>query len=195
MRGLEQTPWLYDACLWLLEATGLKAWRKWLAAGARGRTLDLGCGTGRSLPLLPPGVSTVGVDPCAENLLVARRRAPGVPLVRASGEALPFRDGAFQTVLTSLVLCSVPDPRKGLGEIRRVLAPGGELRSMDHVRAQGRARAWFQDLIAPAWRCVTGGCNPNRDTEATVAACGFEIDRASRKANGLMRRYRATVTR
>src|SRR5512133_2894703 len=125
MRGADNIPWLYDAALAVLERGGLGRWRRWLAAGARGRTLDLGSGTGRNLPLLPPGVLAVAVDPRKESLGRARRRAPRVPAVVASAEALPFRDGAFETVLCGLVLCSVADPTAALREARRVLAPGG----------------------------------------------------------------------
>ena len=110
MRGAEQIPWLYDAAMAVLERLGLGPWRRWLAAGARGRTLDLGCGTGRNLPLLPGNARAVGVDPCAQSLARARRRAPGALLVQARAEALPFRSGAFDTVASGLVLCSVTDP-------------------------------------------------------------------------------------
>ncbi|HZO42371.1 MAG TPA: SAM-dependent methyltransferase, partial [Methylomirabilota bacterium] len=63
MRGIENIPWLYDAICWWAERTGLDRWRRWLTVGARGRTLDLGCGTGRNLPLYAPGLRVIGVDP------------------------------------------------------------------------------------------------------------------------------------
>ncbi len=81
MRGVEQIPWLYDALCALCEATGLARWRRWLVTGARGRVLDLGCGTGRNLPLLPAGARAVGLEPSWEALQRARRRAPA----RAAG--------------------------------------------------------------------------------------------------------------
>jgi len=190
VRGVEQIPWLYDAGMVLLEKTGLGRWRSWLAGGARaGRVLDLGCGTGRNLPLYGEGVRAVGLDPCHESLLAARRRAPGVPLVQARAEALPFRTGVFDSVVSGLVFCSVGDVPQGLGEVRRVLKAGGVLRMLEHVRASGRVAAWLQDRTQPAWTWFTGGCHPNRDTEAAVAAAGFEIDPASRRAQGDMRRF------
>jgi SAM-dependent methyltransferase len=76
MRGIEQIPWFYDALCALCEATGLARWRSWLVSGARGRVLDLGCGTGRNLPLLPAGTRTVGLEPSWVALQRARRRAP-----------------------------------------------------------------------------------------------------------------------
>ena len=188
-RGTEHVPWLYDAICHLCERGGFGQWRRWLAAGARGRTLDLGCGTGRSLPLLPAGVRAIGLDPSSAPLARARRRAPGVPMVLARAEALPFRDATFDTVLSGLVFCSVEEPARGLAEIRRVLRPEGELRMLEHVRATSSWQARLQDFIQPVWTWITGGCRPNRDTEATVARGGFVI--SERRARGTMRRLRA----
>jgi SAM-dependent methyltransferase len=109
--------------------------------------------------------------------------------VRARAEALPFRDGAFDTVVSGLVFCSVSDVPHGLSEVRRVLKPGGVLRMLEHVRASGRVAAWLQDRTQPAWTWFTGGCHPNRDTEAVVAAAGFVIDPATYRAQGDMRRF------
>lgn len=192
MRGIDQTPWAYDAMMTLAEWTGLSRWRRWLVAGARGRTLEVGCGTGRNLPLYSGGVRAVGVDPVWENLVKARRRARGVPLVRASAEALPFRDGAFDTVVSSLVFCSVPDPMLGLAEVKRVLAPGGALRMMEHVRSTGALAARVQDLVQPAWTWIAGGCHPNRDTERNVERAGFRIEDEGRRASRSLRRFQAT---
>jgi ubiquinone/menaquinone biosynthesis C-methylase UbiE len=112
-----------------------------------------------------------------------------VPLVVARAEALPFRDGTFDTVLSGLVFCSVGDPPRGLAEVRRVLATGGAVRMLEHVRATAPWRAALQDLIQPAWTCAAGGCHPNRDTERAVTRAGFVID--DRRAQGTMRRFSA----
>jgi ubiquinone/menaquinone biosynthesis C-methylase UbiE len=190
VRGLDRIPWLYDLGMALLERGGLGRWRAGLVKGAAGRTLDLGTGTGRDLPLWPPGVSPFAVDPHPENLARARARAPGVPLVLARAEALPFRDRVFDTVVCGLVLCSVTDPGEALAEARRVLRAGGALRLLEHVRAAGLTGA-LQDLAQPAWTAVSGGCHPNRETERSVAAAGFAIDRESVRARGVMRRLEA----
>ena len=189
MRGVEQIPWLYDACCALYERLGLGRWRQWLVESAAGAVLDVGCGTGRNLPLYRPGVRVVGIDVSAEALARARRRRPDVPLVRADAEALPFRTGAFDTVVSGLVFCSVPDAGRGLLEVKRVLRPGGTLRMLEHVRATGGLKARVQDRWQPLWTRITGGCHWNRDTEATVARAGFSIDAAERRARGDMRRF------
>jgi SAM-dependent methyltransferase len=195
VRGLEHIPWIYDALCALVERSGLGRWRAWLAGGARGRTLDLGCGTGRNLPLLPPGTAAVGLDPSWPVLIRARRRAPHVPLVMGSAEALPFRDGSFDTVLSGLTFCSVPDPRAGLQEVRRVLRPDGRLRMLEHVRSTSPAKARFQDLIQPLWTWLAGGCHPNRETERAVAGAGVEIEPEGRRARREMRRFSARPDR
>jgi ubiquinone/menaquinone biosynthesis C-methylase UbiE len=189
VRGLEQIPWLYDAGMALLEATGLGRWRRWLAGGLSGRLLDLGCGTGRNLALFGDGTRAVGVDPCWEALLRARERAPQARLVRARAERLPFVDGVFDAVTCGLVFCSVDDPAAGLRELRRVLRGGGSLRMLEHVRSEHPAQAWLQDLAQPAWTWITGGCRPNRRTEDAVAGAGFVLEADTRRARGSMRRF------
>jgi ubiquinone/menaquinone biosynthesis C-methylase UbiE len=192
VRGIEQIPWLYDPLMVVLEKTGLGRWREWLAGAVReGRVLDLGCGTGRDLPLFGPGVRAVGLDPSHAALLRARGRGPAALLVRGRAEALPFRDSVFDTVVSGLVFCSVADPPRGLAEVRRVLRAGGRLRMLEHVRASDRVAAWLQERTQPAWTWLTGGCHPNRETEAAVEAAGFAIDPSTRRARGDMRRFEA----
>lgn len=195
MRGVEQIPWLYEIVCSLYEWGGLAQWRKWLVAGARGRVLDVGTGTGRNLPLLPRGTTAVGLDPSLDTLRRARRRAPTIPLVAGRAEALPFRAGTFDTVLSGLVFCSVGDVRRGFEEVKRVVRPAGELRMLEHVRSRVAWRARLQDLVQPAWTAVAGGCHPNRDTETAVERAGFEIQPDGRRAEGVNRRFAARVGR
>lgn len=189
LRGIEQVPALYDAGVALLEATGLGRWRRWLTSGAEGRVLDLGCGTGRNLPFLAAASRPVGLDPCMETLRAARRRSPGTPLVLGAAERLPFRAAVFDTVVSGLVFCSVEEPLRALGEVRRVLVPAGTLRMLEHVRATVSLHALLQDALQPLWTRVTGGCRPNRDTESTVRKARFRIDESSLRANGILRRF------
>jgi ubiquinone/menaquinone biosynthesis C-methylase UbiE len=193
MRGVEQIPWLYDAWCALAERFGLHRWRRWLVGQARGRTLEIGCGTGRNLALYPPGVRVIAVEPWAPALTRARRRAPSAVLVQASAESLPFRASVFDTVVSGLVFCSVADVDAALHEVRRVLRPGGTVRMIEHVRSTVPWKARLQDRFEGAWRRFTGGCHWNRDTEGAVRRAGFAIDPASLRARGDMRRFAAAV--
>jgi ubiquinone/menaquinone biosynthesis C-methylase UbiE len=194
VRGVEQIPWIYDLGLWLAERLGFLRWRRWLAEGARGSTLDLGTGTGRNLPWLGAAHPVMAIDPSRHNLRAARARRPGALLVQARAEALPFRDGAFDTVVSGMVFCSVDRPAEGLAEVKRLLRPRGSLRMIEHVRSSSPLEAWWQDLIQPAWTLVAGGCRNNRETERTVVEAGFEIDPTTRRASGTMRRFVARVS-
>ena len=193
MRGVERIPWLYDGLCAVVERTGLAEWRRWLASGARGRTLDVGCGTGRGLPLYGSAVRVIGLDPAWDSLGRARRRAPGVPLVQGSAEALPFRAGTFDTVVSSLVFCSVAEPVRGLDEVKRVLRPDGRLRMIEHVRSRRAWKAAFQDRVQPLWTWASGGCRPNRETERAVESAGFVIETGDRAEMADMRRFSARV--
>ena len=191
MRGIENIPLLYDAMSSIYDWLGLGRWRKAVVEGAQGRTLDIGCGTGRNLPLYQPGVRVIGLDLNPDALKRARGRSPSVPLVRASAEQLPFRAGSFDTVVSGLVFCSVRDPVRGFGEVKRVLRASGQLRMLEHVRAQGQLAARLQDAIQPIWTWITGGCHPNRDTERAVEQAGFAIEDRERRARKNMRRFSA----
>ncbi len=200
MRGLEQIPPVYDSFMAILDRLALgRLRRSLLEAPPRepevrppARWLEVGCGTGRNLPHYPDEVRVIGLDPDRTVLRAARRRAPSVSLVQARAEALPFRDGAFPVVVSSLVFCSVDDPHAGLDEVARVLQPAGTLRMLEHVRPRSRVGARLARLVQPLWTVVAGGCRPDRDTEGTVRASGFRIDPSSRRAWSVFRRFDAT---
>ena len=177
MRGIEQIPWAYDLFMSVAERFGLGAWRRRLVGQAKGRVLDLGCGTGRNLGLFEDSSQVTGLELDLGLLQAARRRAPLQVLVVGRAEALPFRSDSFDTVVSSLVFCSVTDPLRGLRETARILRSDGELRMLEHVRSSYRFLGWLQDAIQPFWTWLAGGCHPNRRTEATVENAGFVIER------------------
>ncbi len=149
------------------------------AGGARGRVLEIGAGNGLNFAHYPQDAVVVAVEPEPTMLRKARPRARDararVHLVRASAEALPFGDGAFDTIVSTLTLCSVPDGARAAQEARRVLADGGEVRFFEHVRSTNPRVARRQDRLAGPWARVGGGCRPNRDTMATLRRAGFRV--------------------
>jgi ubiquinone/menaquinone biosynthesis C-methylase UbiE len=190
MRGIEQIPWLYDLMMRL--APRIAHWRAELVAGAHGRVLEVGCGTGLGLTSYAADVELFALEPNFDALMWARRRADhDAWLVCASADTIPFPDDRFDCVVSSLVFCSVPDADRGFRELRRVLRPGGQLLMLEHVQARSKFGARVLDWIQPTWTKISGGCHPNRDTVAAVERAGFVIEPASLQARGLLRRFTA----
>jgi ubiquinone/menaquinone biosynthesis C-methylase UbiE len=180
----------YDRLLGPVERLWLADRRTALVAPAAGRVLEIGVGTGLTLPHYRAATEVVGIDPKPAMLERARARAAaaGVPVTLevARAESLPFPAGRFDTAVASLVLCTVDDPLAAARELRRTLAPGGELRFLEHVRAPGRRLAWFQDLVTPVWRRIFGNCRPNRDTLGILRQAGFEVEKVSTRLGGVL---------
>ena len=161
--------------------------REDIVGGSSGRVLELGAGTGASFPYYGASVTRVdAIEPDPYMLKRARKAVRDAPrpieIHQSPAEELPFDDATFDTAVCALVLCSVSHPAQALSEIKRVLKPGGELRLYEHVRYSNRFGAFWQDMITPAWRWIGAGCNPNRDTAASVRHAGFEFDRLTVKA-------------
>lgn len=153
-----------------------------LLAEARGRTLELGAGTGHNLPHYPDAVDDLVLtepDPHMARRLRRRvaERNPGEPdagVVETSAEALPFEAASFDSVVATLVLCSVRDPGRAAAEIARVLRPEGRLIVLEHVRSPDDGLARWQDRLERPWGWVAGGCHPNRDTRKALEAAGID---------------------
>jgi SAM-dependent methyltransferase len=171
---------VYDRCLAASEAAGLADRRSRLLAQATGQVLEIGAGTGLNLPYYRPDAvsSVVALEPdgAMRRRLVGRRKdAPVVVRVEADGvDTADLPDGAFDTVVSTLVLCTVPDLSAAAARIRRWLAPGGRLLFLEHVRASG----WWskaQGAATPVWSMVAGGCHLNRDTLGALRGAGLLI--------------------
>ncbi|HSJ55704.1 MAG TPA: methyltransferase domain-containing protein [Anaerolineae bacterium] len=184
----------YDRGMAPLEKLWLRRMRARLLPWARGRVLEVGVGTGVNLPLYPDRVSVVAIDESAEMLAVAQQRAlRHVHLARMDAERLAFADATFDTVVTSLVLCSVVEPERALGELRRVLSPpGGRLLLLEHMRPWNRPLALLVDLANVPWYAFNGRCHLNRRTQDAVAAAGFSIEHVEGAAGGFLRLIVAT---
>jgi ubiquinone/menaquinone biosynthesis C-methylase UbiE len=178
----------YDRLLAKTERTGLAEMRRELLAEASGRTLELGAGTGHNLPYYTDRVSELVLsepDPHMarrlRELLQSEPPAPArVEVIEAPAEDLPYDDGSFDTVVATLVFCTVEDPRRALAEARRILVEGGALLFVEHVRSENRRLAWWQDRLERPWGFLAGGCHPNRPTEQSLAEAGLWIERLDR---------------
>lgn len=171
---------LYDWCFKASEDAGLRDMRRDLLAGARGRVLELGAGTGLNLDLYPDSIKDLTLtEPDPHMIKQLRKRAAesgrSAEVVEAPAEKLPFEDDSFDTVALTLVLCTVPNPTGALQEIRRVLKPDGRFLFLEHVRSPEPGLAKWQDRLEMPWRFLGDGCHCNRDTVAAISAAGFRL--------------------
>ncbi|HST19368.1 MAG TPA: class I SAM-dependent methyltransferase [Gaiellaceae bacterium] len=171
---------LYDRMLGGIEEAGLAARRGELLAAARGRVLEIGAGTGANLPHYGDGVEALTITEPDESM--ARRLEQRVreldrevSVVRAPAERLPFGDASFDVVVSTLVLCTVPDQGDALAELRRVLVPGGRVLFIEHVRADELRLARWQHRLNGVNRVFGRGCNCNRATLDAIDAAGFTL--------------------
>lgn len=169
----------YDWFTDRVDRLGAAEHRARLVEDAKGEVLEIGAGTGKNLPLYRAATRVVALEPepamRARAREAARRARVPVEVVEGDAMALPFPDGSFDTVVSSLVLCTVPDPARALTEVRRVLRPGGTLRFYEHVRADDRRLARWQDRLERPWGWIGRGCHPNRDTAIAVTEAGFSV--------------------
>ncbi|MER6346463.1 class I SAM-dependent methyltransferase [Streptomyces sp. NPDC001595] len=160
---------------------GVAGIRDRLLAGLSGRVLEIGAGNGLNFGHYPRAVAeVVAIEPERElrRLAVeaALRAETPVDVVPGAAEALPVKSEAFDAVVLSLVLCSVRDVERALGEVRRVLRPGGQVRFFEHGRGGGRAmRLTQRALDRTVWPLLAGGCHVSRDPVAALRAAGFEL--------------------
>lgn len=172
---------LYEPFLWVGERVGLGTLRGNLLAGARGRTVELGSGTGLNLPYYPADLFELILtepEPAMRARLERTLHRSGcrARVLDASAERLPFADDTVDTLVTTFVLCTVDAPDVALREIERVLRPGGRLLFLEHVRSESPRLAWWQDRLAGPWRRFAEGCRCNRATVELIRTSGLELE-------------------
>jgi ubiquinone/menaquinone biosynthesis C-methylase UbiE len=174
----------YDRMSRKSEEAGVRALRQDLLADAFGNVLEIGAGTGTNLPHYDGNVASLVITEPEPAMLrrlqqKVREQAPLAKVLRAPAEDLPFEDGTFDTVVSTLVLCGVDDQERALREARRVLRPGGRLLFMEHVRSDDPALARFQDRMNWLNRLIVD-CDCNRPTLTTIERAGFHVSRLDR---------------
>ena len=178
----------YDRMLATAEDAGLRQWRSDLLGDLSGEVLEVGAGTGLNVAHYGPGVSRLVLaepDRFMRPKLEERARTATVPVeVSDSGvDPLAFPDESFDVVVSTLVLCSVPDEESALAEIRRVLRPGGRFVYLEHIAAiENPKRHRWQRRIEPIWKRIAGNCHLTRTTDQAIPAAGFELVEARRES-------------
>ena len=154
--------------------------RRRVTRGLAGDVLEIGFGSGRNVPHLPIGVARLlTVEPSGVGRRLARKRVDASPVpvdfIGLDGQDLPLPDDAVDHVLVTFTLCTIPDVDRALGEVRRVLKPGGSLHFAEHGRSPKPAVAHRQDRLTPLWGRLFGGCHLNRKIDDLVTGAGLEI--------------------
>ena len=169
----------YDRFMDRIDRAGAAEHRRRLVEKAAGEVLEIGAGTGKNLPFYRAAEQVVALEPdpamrARAHDAALETRVP-IEVVDGDAAALPFPHASFDTVVFSLVLCTVPDIELTLAEARRVLRLGGTLRFYEHVRAADPHLARWQDRLERPWGWIGRGCHPNRNTAAAVATAGFKV--------------------
>jgi ubiquinone/menaquinone biosynthesis C-methylase UbiE len=188
----------YDRGMWLLENYGLKRLRRLLLQEVRGEVLEIGVGTGANLPFyVGAGERITAVDINPARLVGTMNHAQMVngrhPFIVGCADAqqLPFADKQFDTVVSTLVFCSIPDPAAALAEVKRVLRPNGRFLLLEHVRGLNPITQRLTDWLHPAWFAMQGSCHLNRETAVSVQAAGFHIVETSSHGWGVIQMIKA----
>jgi SAM-dependent methyltransferase len=169
------------------EQRGATDHRRRLLAGLRGTVVEVGAGNGLNFSHYPADVAEViAIEPeptlRAEAERAAAEAAVSVRVLAGVADNLPLADASADAAVASLVLCSVPDQGGALGELSRVLRPGGELRFYEHVIPRCQPKRLMVQIAdhSRIWPTIAGGCHPARDTTAAIEAAGFEIEEIDR---------------
>jgi ubiquinone/menaquinone biosynthesis C-methylase UbiE len=164
--------------------------RRKLIASLEGLVLEIGAGTGLSLRYYSAGARVVATEFDTASLprLSSRAKSAGARVVVVAADAmrLPFPDATFDGLVCNLALCTIPDPHEALAEVRRVLKPGAPARFLEHVRAGNRVQAKLQDVLAPVWSNLAGGCRLNQDTEQVIREAGLKVEQVEHRRGLLL---------
>jgi ubiquinone/menaquinone biosynthesis C-methylase UbiE len=158
----------------------LVPYRERVISAAEGRVLEIGIGSGLNLPFYGPRVQEIlGLEPSRSLVAMAQRAArqssSAVTLIEGSAETIPLDDRSIDTVVTTWTLCTIPEALQALGEMRRVLKPGGQLLFVEHGLAPEEGVQKWQHRLTPIWKRIGGGCHLNRRIRSLIETAGFRI--------------------
>ena len=178
---------IYNPIVKPMDQFGLKHFREWATAHARGRVLEIGIGTALNASYYPREVESVfGFDPDGAMLDEIEVHPPHLSLTVARAEELPFPDEFFDSAVGTLVFCTVPDAAKGLREVKRVVKRGASLRLIEHVAAHNPILRGVQTALNPVYKPLAGGCNLNRDTLRRVQEAGWKVEVVKERIAGMV---------
>ncbi|TXB62467.1 class I SAM-dependent methyltransferase [Phaeodactylibacter luteus] len=168
----------YDPVMAQLEQAMLQELRRSLLAHARGRVLEIGAGTGANFPYYPPSAQVLATEPSAAMYKrAARTLPPSVSLLQAGVHSPVLSrqvpEGGFDTIVSTLVLCTVPDVARALADLYSWLAPSGQLLLLEHIHDRRQPQRSLQQWLSPIWRKAAAGCHLNRQTDMLVREAGF----------------------
>ncbi|MEH7098448.1 class I SAM-dependent methyltransferase [Neobacillus vireti] len=179
----------YDFFMHPLEKRKFKRIREDLLSKADGHVLEIGSGTGINFPLYKSVEMVVATEPSTYMINKSQEKlnqsSVKIELVKADAEKLPFADNSFDTVVATLVLCTIPNPNQAIKEMLRVCKPEGKLLFFEHVKMENRFLAALQDWLTPAWKRICDGCCLNRDTLILLKNKDLIINEIKSYYNGL----------
>lgn len=179
---------IYDTLMAPLEKSRFKKIRRGMLDSVQGHALDIGSGTGASIPYYQQAESVTMLEPDAAKIkrVPRQRKQGGLYWAEASAEHMPFPDDTFDEAAAFLTFCTIPDPALALRETARVVKPGGHVQLFEHVRMDHHSRAAaFQDFLAPAWQLAAEGCQLNRPTRQLVEESPLHIQQVRSLYGGL----------
>jgi ubiquinone/menaquinone biosynthesis C-methylase UbiE len=167
-----------DRMMSIADEQGYAEVRRELVGDLEGRILEIGCGTGTMFRYYNASARVEAIEPDPDFLAIARTRETlSIHANAGDGMKLDFQDGSFDAVVFGLVLCSVPSVQRVLEEAHRVLAPGGKLRALEHVRSEEAVAGFLMDIANPLWLKLNGqGCSWNRNPLGAIEEAGFRIE-------------------
>ncbi|ARF16456.1 class I SAM-dependent methyltransferase [Sporosarcina ureae] len=182
-------PTIYDIAMKPLEASRFKKVRTELVRNAQGEVLEIGSGTGINFPYYRQAKHVTAIEPNPEMSRKATRRGRNahvpITLYEAKAESLLFADHTFDTVISTLVFCTIPNPRLALKEIQRVSKPGATIIFFEHVKMKQPTLAKAQEIVNPLWEKVCDGCQLNRDTLSMILDSGLYVEELESLYGGL----------